>query len=466
MRYIINVSIALLVFLHVFSQTQIDSLKRQLSLSTSEKDRVNIMIEISKRYDKQVQFDSSFAYSNMAANLSREIKWPLGEARGLLMAAIYIFFNERNYIKCISNCLYSLTIFEKENDHTYLLRNLWTLGGAYSMIEEYPQAIFYFRKEIDIAKKIGDHDRILEGIYGLADALYFYGKNDSAIQYFHEGFKLTDLYSPADSSFAKGRSYLGLAKASYLTRDYEITISYLNKAYSYAQFIQNDGNNIKGTIQGMYADVFMDSQQWDSALHRIRLSTQVGNGLEAGMYEYYSNLSVANVFEHINKDSAIKYYKWANQIRAALNSSTRSEINKLTQMEVERQRHISEQEEFQRKSRSRNIQYTAIAIGLGTLVILFLLYSRSIIGKEKLIRYLGVLLLLIVFEFLNLYLHPFLSHLTDESPLFMLLTMVAIAAILIPAHHRIEHWVSHQLVEKNKRIRLEAARKTIKQLEG
>jgi hypothetical protein len=212
--------------------------------------------------------------------------------------------------------------------------------------------------------------------------------------------------------------------------------------------------------------VFVDLKQWDSALHRTRLSAQVGNGLVAGMYDYYGNLDAANVFEHINKDSALKYYKLANEVRAALNSSTRSEINKLTQMEVERQKEIREREQTVQKCRRRNIQYTAIAIGLGTLVILFLLYSRPIIGKERLIRYLGVLLLLIVFEFLNLYLHPFLAHVTGESPVFMLLTMVAIAAVLIPAHHRIEHWVSHQLVEKNKRIRLEAAKKTIAMLEG
>jgi tetratricopeptide (TPR) repeat protein len=467
MRYLATVSIAVFLLTPLFSQTtQINSLKRQLALASEDRDRINIMIEISRSFDDQTKFDSSFKYGSMAVHLSRKINWDLGQARGLLMAAIYTFFNEHNYIKCISDCLYALTVFEKEKDTVYLLRNLWTLGGVYSMVEEYPQAIFYFRREVDIAKKNDNHYRILQGIYGLADAFNFSGKTDSAIMYFQEGFKLTNLYSLPDSNFAKGRSYLGLARASRLSHDYDIALSYLNKAYSYAQFLKFDGSNIKGTIQGTYADVFRDLQQWDSALYRIRLSSQVGNGLESGIYEYYGNLDVANVFEHINKDSAIKYYKWANQVRAALNSSTRSEINKLTQMEVERQREISEQEELKRKSRYRNIQYTAIAIGLGTLVILFLLYSRSIIGKEKLIRYLGIMLLLVVFEFLNLYLHPFLGHITDESPLLMLLTMVALAAILIPAHHRIEDWVSHQLVEKNKRIRLEAARKTIKQLEG
>jgi hypothetical protein len=47
----------------------------------------------------------------------------------------------------------------------------------------------------------------------------------------------------------------------------------------------------------------------------------------------------------------------------------------------------------------------------------------------------------------------------------MLGIMVCIAALLIPLHHKLEHWITHKLVEKNKRIRLAAAKKTIEQLE-
>ncbi|HSZ85482.1 MAG TPA: hypothetical protein VK787_05595 [Puia sp.] len=61
--------------------------------------------------------------------------------------------------------------------------------------------------------------------------------------------------------------------------------------------------------------------------------------------------------------------------------------------------------------------------------------------------------------------HPWLAHLTNESPIFMLLALVLIAALLIPLHHRLEHWIKHKLVEKNKAIRLAAAKKTIEKLE-
>lgn len=53
----------------------------------------------------------------------------------------------------------------------------------------------------------------------------------------------------------------------------------------------------------------------------------------------------------------------------------------------------------------------------------------------------------------------------------MLLALVCIAALLVALHHKVEKWATAKLVEKNKKIRLEAAKKTIRllsdeQLEG
>jgi hypothetical protein len=47
----------------------------------------------------------------------------------------------------------------------------------------------------------------------------------------------------------------------------------------------------------------------------------------------------------------------------------------------------------------------------------------------------------------------------------MLLALVVIAALLVPLHHRLEKWATHKLVEKNKQVRLRAAKRTIEQLE-
>ena len=116
--------------------------------------------------------------------------------------------------------------------------------------------------------------------------------------------------------------------------------------------------------------------------------------------------------------------------------------------------------------RSRNIQYGIIALLVITLIIFLLLLSRSSVVGAKAIKNLSLVALLLVFEFLNLLLHPLLDRITNHSPLLMLLAMVCIAGLLIPLHHRMEKLITNMLVSKNNRVRLEAAKKTIEELEG
>ena len=107
------------------------------------------------------------------------------------------------------------------------------------------------------------------------------------------------------------------------------------------------------------------------------------------------------------------------------------------------------------------MQFAAIALGVVIFVILFLVVSHTMVVNQNIIKFLGVLALLIVFEFINLLIHPLLGRVTHHSPLLMLIIMVGIAALLIPFHHRLEKFVIQHLVEKNKRIRLSAAKKIL-----
>ena len=123
------------------------------------------------------------------------------------------------------------------------------------------------------------------------------------------------------------------------------------------------------------------------------------------------------------------------------------------------------QVQYREDERKANIQYAGIGIGIIILVTLFLFLSRTVLVNERLITFFTALGLLIVFEFLNLIIHPWLAGFTHESPLLMLLALVLIAALLIPLHHRMEHWLKGKMVEKNKAIRLAAAKKTVQILE-
>ena len=167
------------------------------------------------------------------------------------------------------------------------------------------------------------------------------------------------------------------------------------------------------------------------------------------------------------KDSIIYYAQLQIDYKDSVNNQQKqSEFQNITFSQ--QLRGIDEQTKMQeaKEQRKHNLQYALIAVGIVTFIILFLLLSRSIIVNEKWVRFFGVVGLLVVFEFLNLLLHPWLEKITNHTPVLMLIALVGIAALLVPLHHRLEKWAKKTLVEKNKQIRLAAAKKTIEKLES
>ena len=174
-----------------------------------------------------------------------------------------------------------------------------------------------------------------------------------------------------------------------------------------------------------------------------------------------------DLFDKLNNtDSAYYYSKLESAIRELIfNQNNQNVIQALAFKEQLRIIEDQSKKTEEAQQRKQNIQYALIAIGILILLTLYLLLSRSFITNTKLIEFFGVIALLIVFEFLNLLLHPFLERVTHHNPALMLLALVCIAALLVPLHHKVEKWATAKLVEKNKQIRLASAKKTIEELE-
>jgi tetratricopeptide (TPR) repeat protein len=174
------------------------------------------------------------------------------------------------------------------------------------------------------------------------------------------------------------------------------------------------------------------------------------------------------IYDHdLNKDSA--YYYAVMQINYKDSVSNQKRIAEFQNLTFGQQlREIDEQAKAEqaKEQRRQNIEYAAIALVLVVFIMLFLLLSRSVIVNTRMIEIVGVIGLLIVFEFINLVVHPYLVTLTNDSPILMLLILVLIAAVIVPMHHKLEDWIKHRLVEKNKAVRLAAAKRTIEKLEG
>ena len=250
--------------------------------------------------------------------------------------------------------------------------------------------------------------------------------------------------------------------------EFEIALPFLRKSYAYYLKTTGGKNSYSRAYSyNDFAQAFFALKQNDSARYYAykAIDVSLASGYKDQLlraYEYlYKNFDAAG-----NHDSVSKYFRLAMIAKDSLYSMEKTRnVESMNFREQLRQQKVETEKARAEEERKQNIQFVLIALGITTFIIVFLLLSRSIITNTKMIEYLGVIALLIVFEFLNLLLHPFLEGVTHHSPVLMLLALVCIAALLVPLHHKIEKWATAKLVEKNKAIRLATAKKTIEQLE-
>jgi tetratricopeptide (TPR) repeat protein len=288
---------------------------------------------------------------------------------------------------------------------------------------------------------------------------------DSAMPYAQEALKIA--YQRKDSAdissylTGMGDTYLNMKQNEIARVFYRQSMSFTKKTntflWTYKAMLANDLNSISQT--------FFNESQYDSALIYAR---------QALAYDYTDYLAVAEysyvliyrTFDKENKtDSSNKYFRLAAGIKDSLFSDEKSKnIQNQKFREQIRQHEVEVQKEALAIQHQENIENALIALGIIIFAMLFLLLSRSFITNIRLIEFIGILALLLVFEFINILAHSYLETLTNNSQLLILLLLVGIAALLIPLHHRLEKWIITKVVEKNKKVRLADAKRTIEKL--
>lgn len=460
MRKIAFCFVMLLITINCFSQNnKIDSLKKLLA--TPKEDTVTAARYIELALVALLE-DSSLSYLNQAYDLSRKLSWKRGEARTLAFRGFH-FGVTGNEVSGLRDLLQAMPISEDLNDSSLLVRCLNGLGLLYLTTEDYQRSLHYLSRGHSVAKTLGDNRSIFATATNMAD-LYVRTENaDSAL------FYNNICYQIANTSKDEGQlawSFKGLGTTHFLLKNYDLALTYLYKGLDLAK--ANKGNSaVLAFITNSLAKTYLETGKKDSSIHYSRATIEYSKRSKYFPTILQAYKLMATAFKGAYADSTSKYLELAYNLKDSVTSAAkRNDIASMSYSEDSRQKELFAQQEKERVERKRNIQFASIGIGLISFIILALLLSSSIIVRSGLVRFLGVVTLLLVFEFINLLIHPFISDVTHHSPILMFLIMVSIAAMLVPAHHKLEHWITNQLVDKNKRIRLAAAKKTIASLEG
>ncbi|MEO7266360.1 MAG: hypothetical protein ABIW38_15695 [Ferruginibacter sp.] len=343
--------------------------------------------------------------------------------------------------------------------------NQQAIGIAYHDL-----ALIYFgtdeEKALDYLKKALTYSKASNNYYFICSetgqlGFYHLGKNnlDSALFYMQDAYGQSIKYN-----VQVVQSYIlsGLSTIQSKLGNKQLAREYLNTALK-IPYLKLDAGALANTYSEI-AEFYNEEGTFDSSLQYAYKAWEVGQKTFFSQRINYAGL-LKRLYNGKNSDSALKYTNIYYKAKDSVGNN--EQIQKLQLLSFEeniRQEKIKQDKDKSETERKHNIQYAAIAIGIISFIILFLLLSRSIIVNTRIIEFLGATALLVVFEFINLIIHPYLAHYTNDSPLTMLLVLVIIAMLLVPFHHKLEKWAKTKLVEKNKQIRLAAAKKTIEKL--
>jgi tetratricopeptide (TPR) repeat protein len=434
-------------------------------VSQNKKDTTTLIAldSLQARYGNSLT-DSGMYYLQQIKNLSEQI----GNKKYLSFALRSIaskYFTIGKTVEALKLQYRALALTEETKDSVLITRIYTFIGNSYKEYGDYEKALSFYKKALSIAMQCNKDVAILVSTLNLGYTYAQLNQLDSAL-YFEQqayiiGIKL-NLQLPGIESYL-GDIQFKLGNIAIAKEFYTSSFARISKTKE----IIFGSRAVVWPCLGL-ANCYNSLHNADSAIVFSKRALAVSEKINylKGIRDAQKLLSELFDEKHAI-DSAFYYQKqYIASSDSLYNRDKSSAIESLT-FEQELQAKEKQAEiEKQKEERSHNLQLAMIAIGILSIIIIFLLVSNSFIVSHKVVGFLSVLVLLVLFEFINLLIHPFLEKFTHHSPFLMLLGLVTIAALIIPLHHKLEHWATHKLVEKNKAIRLANAKRTIEELES
>jgi tetratricopeptide (TPR) repeat protein len=243
--------------------------------------------------------------------------------------------------------------------------------------------------------------------------------------------------------------------------DDRIALDYFRKAIDYDR--NQKGEYLLSMDYIALANYFLKKNYYDSSLYYANLASILAHhsSVLKNIMEASELLTKGYQAKH-QIDSAFKYQGILQMAKDSLFSQEKvRHIQFLSYKEDQRQKQIAEEKAQAKEERRKNLQLIGISVFIISFILFVIILGRRRV-KPRTIEFFGVISLLMLFEFINLFIHPFIEVWTHHSQVEMLLILVAVAAILVPLHHRMEKWVKHSLAKK--KLLKESAKEKVDEL--
>lgn len=420
------------------SKIDVFSLHFQLSQPINDTLRVELLRKKSKQL-QQLRPDSALYYAQKALTLAREIHYKKGEGESLNRLGVVLWKNGK-YDRALFYLLGSLKIRENIKDRKGQLTSLNDIGIIYTDQKEYSKALSYHFKAVTIAESLRDIKSKGIILSNIGNCYVKTGKIDPALHFEMQAYEIQHSLND-QANLPNTLSILGdiNLKMGHLA----LSIDYYRLSVMYA-IKNNDKIGLTDTYNSIAA-LYLRSGVADSCIFYATRALNAATNTQYPEGIFNAGNMLTKIYQGKNEHLELFYLKKAMDAKDSLfNAEKIKQVQVLSFNEAARQQEIAEQQHRENEQRIIDLQLIGIAIFIPFFFLVMLLLSKSRTHR-KVIEFMSGLSLLLVFEFITLFIHPFVQRISNHLPVLELTMLVGLAAVLVPLHHRLTHWLREKL---------------------
>jgi adenylate cyclase len=296
-------AILMLLGLNLCAQdSELDSLLNVLGKSSEDTNKVNLLIDIAKKYTLTSP-ESATIFANRAKELSTKLGYPRGVAKALKWSGI-VYFKKSDYAEAISHWLQSSAIFDSIKDKEGVANIQSNIGAIYFNQGEDGKANEYYFNALKAAEEINDTVRIATVLNNIAAVYQRKNKTQNkAIQFYQNSLLLSpDIKDEVKRRGLMGATYAGLGEV-YMKKsedDSSGAKAFLDTALNYTQLAIKQYHEM---IDEPYAlnqlgKIYVMQKDFDNAIRVQKQAVDIARKFESTDDIGISLVGLAQSLEH------------------------------------------------------------------------------------------------------------------------------------------------------------------------
>ena len=428
----------------------------------------------------------ALAYSNQAVTAAGDLE--NDSVQVAAYTSLGLSYEARNEkLSAFRNYLKALDVAEDGKKETLIRDASAYMAYFYHNIREEDKAIDYeVNTIIPLDRKLRQYNALRGDYNTLAGFFAKKGEFDIALECDEHAIRVADTLH---FELVKIDSYFSIFDIYFKSGQYQKGMDYLSAHPIVMDYLDKAGMHF--VVDGIYADAYMMRGRYDSAaFYFAKQAPEIETRANApSRADFYAEMGEFNkrrgkpdeavvyfqkeegigrlmgdlqVMQHAakNLDSVYRqqndfqhaysyqmlYAKYDDSLR---NLAKETDLLKLQVDNDNKRRERQAREDEQAREHRHNVQYMGFTIGIVALFIA-LVMAGWLAVPPSVIRGLGFLSFIFLFEFIILLTDKQIGELTHEEPWKVLLIKIALAAILLPLHHWSEHKVIHFLSSRKR----------------